>query len=272
MRTSRFVLHKLHRNDNVSNSCLQYKRDTSQLIHWIIQTSNNLPTPLTAPISKSEITLVTLLALSRTIASRVKPIPSAIFLLFESVIAARRSAYSFYLQIVHSDPDPNISESNERHKAFLDALVGAYEAFGGSEWKARREEGLKAGKTLDELEEEVKFVNRFEGLEVAAVNVEESGDEEDGVEMQENVPAAKSKSKANGKAKAKGKKGKGKAKAAKAPEKTPATIPKEHPMESYKLIDGEEGAVDRLMAVYCFLKDFVELRKYGSRLPSATRC
>lgn len=235
------------------------------MIHWIIQTSNNLPSASTSPIVKSEITVATLLLLSKIIASRIKPIPSTIFSIFESVIAARRSAYSFYQQIVHTDPDRKIVESNERHKAFLDALVDAYEAFGGSEWEKRKEEALRSGKSVDEIEEEATSVNRFEGLEVAAV-AEDSGEDDDDDADENTAPTAgqRNKAKGKGKGKGKGKKGKGKAKGGKTVAREPKPIPKEHPLESYKLIDGEEGAVDRLMAVYCFLKDFMELRKYDS--------
>jgi hypothetical protein len=235
---------------------VKYKRDTNALVHWIIQTSRTIPS---APVSESssEITVSTLLALSRIIAARVKPVPTTIYKLFQSVIAARSTAYAFYQQIVSENPSPEIEESNARHKAFLDALIGAFDALDGEEWVKSRAEAQAAGQQKEDEEDEAIFLNRFEGLRLPAEGEEEEEEEEEEEReaSKENKPMRPKKGK--GKAKAKGKKGKGKGKA---PAKMPEPTFKEHPLEAYKLKDDSENAIaDMLLAVYCFLKEMIQL-------------
>jgi hypothetical protein len=233
---------------------VKYKRDTNALVHWIIQTSRTIPS---APVSNnsSEITVSTLLALSRIIAERIKPVPTTIYKLFQSVIAARSNAYAFYQQIVIENPSPEIEESNARHKAFLDALIGAFEALGGEEWVKSRAEAQETGRQKEEEEEEAIFLNRFAGLKLPEEGDEEEEEEEEDEASKENKPMRPKKGK--GKAKGKGKKGKGKGKA---PAKMPEPTFKEHPLEAYKLKDDSTQVADMLVAVYCFLKEMIQLR------------
>lgn len=239
-----------------------------------MSTANGIPS---SPLSRSgaTITVADLVKLSRVISERVKPIPSSIYGLFSSVIDARKQSYSFYQQLVTTDAagaDPEIEASNCRHRAFIDALIAAYDALGGHGWQKQRDAVKRAGREPEEEEEEEEealFVNSFEGLEVDDVGTNEENDDEKGKEEEaepEEKKEVRPKSGSSGK-KPKGKKGKAKAKGRKSKALKKAPVVEQTvtdiPLEDYKLVDGEGGMTDVLLAAWAFLKDVMELRGYG---------
>ncbi|KAJ3579357.1 hypothetical protein NPX13_g1213 [Xylaria arbuscula] len=121
---------------------LAYKRDTSRLIYWIVQASNAIVTsPVTLPDdvprnpnTDGQITVSSLVSLSKLIAKHIDSIPEAILALFRSVIQARKAVYEKFQQLVAHDSDSEIERSNASHKYFIDALVEAFEALGGVAW------------------------------------------------------------------------------------------------------------------------------------------
>lgn len=251
------------------NSYLAYKRDTRQLLYWMIHASNtiikasaSLPSGLPKGSPRSlnttgQITVSAIVPLSVLIAERIKPIPSIIYRLFQNVIAARRASQSVFQQIVAQKPDPEIEKSNNSHKVFIDALTQAFEALGGNEWVA--EQKLSKNTLEDEEDpDDVIFANSFAGLNLGGALEED--EEEDIDEEQGDLRLAQQarQKRSNGKKK-KGKKGK----------KTKAKLPTKEaslddvPFESYRIIEDGDGLVtEYLMAVYSLTFQWIELRSY----------
>lgn len=223
-----------------------------------MHTANSVPHDAGEPrITTSVITLSTLLDLSKTIPTRIKPIPSTIFRLFQSVIEARSKAFSFYQQVVTDSPDPEIEQSNVRHKAFLDVLQQAFELLGGEKWA---NDSAQTKEQDEEDQEEVIFANKFAKLDVtdaaenAAADVEESEEEK----AKENKAPRKVQPK-KGKG---GKKKKTKAKKSVPEIKEPGFD--DVPLESFKIVEAGEGGLitDYLLAVYSMMEELNELRLY----------
>jgi hypothetical protein len=72
--------------------------------------------------------------MSKHIAGKLNPIPSAVFASFQAVITARSTMYAALQQIVNKNPDPDIVRGNATRKHFIDPLTEAFEALGGSSW------------------------------------------------------------------------------------------------------------------------------------------
>ena len=70
--------------------------------------------------------------MAELIAKHMRKVPSLIYRLFQSVIAARQTTYSIF-QSMTSD-DPELQKSNASHKHLIDILVKSFEALGGQEW------------------------------------------------------------------------------------------------------------------------------------------
>ena len=114
------------------NAYLTYKRDTSQLLYWIIQTSNTI-IKSTATLdgdykalkvnTTEEITVRSLVALSRLIAEHLNAVPPEGFRLSRAVIDARTSTHEAFRQVLAAHPDPDVEKSNLAHKHFIDALI-----------------------------------------------------------------------------------------------------------------------------------------------------
>jgi len=169
----------------ILNSYLAYKRDTSQLIYWIVTTSNAIiissspPTVGTswAQNTTGSITVAGLVSLSKLIAKHVTPIPHAILCLFDSVIQARSNQYKAFTERVADNSDPEIEQRNSSHKHFINALSEAFEALGGLAWaKGRTKRPTSADTSDDQADlEQVLFANRFETL---SLNTKPDEDEE----------------------------------------------------------------------------------------------
>lgn len=118
------------------NLYLSYKRDTSRLLYWVINTSNGIIQSAVsdedhAPVkinTSGRSTVLEIVQMSKLIAEHLQPIPSAIFGLFQAVIKARSITYDAFQQIVNEKPDPEIERSNATHKHFINALTEAFNA------------------------------------------------------------------------------------------------------------------------------------------------
>ena len=87
------------------NTYLRYKRYQKLLVYWITHTSNRIikSFPSDAPTAANttgEVSLSTLISLSGLIAKHINPIPTTIYRLFQSIIAAREQTYAVFQQIV----------------------------------------------------------------------------------------------------------------------------------------------------------------------------
>lgn len=151
-------------------------------------------------------------------------------------------------------PDEDLKQSNESHKAFIDALHRAWDLLEGATWRAKKYEAKNGvekkpkvngeGKLQKaEMPESVEFLNRFDHLDVEDLPSEDEAQLEDlipkSADPQEPLgipqPAAKVK-------------GKGKRRKAAAAE----------PLENYKI----KSDVETHFAVCFFVRDFLELRRY----------
>lgn len=261
------------------NSYLAYKRDTSYLIYWMVQTSNSIIKSLAAsdgpldgvdgapmlPLTSAEITVASLVSLSKFVAKHINSVPSTILALFQSVIEARTAAHAAFQQMTARTPDPDVEKSNASHKCFIDALKESFDVLGGQDWKPDSsfdEADLLADTEHAKEELDRLLANRFGALEIhGSPEADEASDQEGTQEIDMNLPR-RWKQARPGKGK-KGKKGKAKKRS-----KAKAAPPKEEslegvPLESYRIIQDEDGIVtDYLMAVYDLLKQCMTLRSY----------
>ncbi|PGH16131.1 hypothetical protein AJ79_01898 [Helicocarpus griseus UAMH5409] len=242
------------------NTYLRYKRDEKLLVYWITHASNSIihkshsgTTP--PPNTIGEISLPTLLSLSKLIAKHIKPIPNTIYRLFHSIIKARTETYAVFQQISASNPDPELERSNEKHKFWIDGLTDAFRALGGDPWTPtrKRKSGKEAGRENEtsksneadeEDEHEVIFSNKFAPLNLNNEMEEEimgSATEAEGsansVAITQSVTSKKPAKK--GKKKRPKKTGNGKGKK---PENKKCSLA-EVPLESYRLCDDETGGI-----------------------------
>lgn len=250
------------------NTYLAYKRDTTRLIYWMVHASNSIiKSPSAASIpdatlpklnTTGKIKASALVSTSKLIAKHISPVPSTIYRLFQSVISVRTAVYSSYQQIASKTRDPEIDKSNSGHKHFIETLTEAFENLGGKQWASQQKP--ESVPSNGEDEDEVIFANKFSALGLDDSN---SGDEEDdAIEgTSGEIPQAKHPKKKpgnKGKKGKRGKKGKGKAK----PGAKEAKLD-EIPLESYRIIEDEDGLVtDYLIAVYSLAQQWIALRRY----------
>ncbi|KAJ2996581.1 hypothetical protein NUW58_g928 [Xylaria curta] len=258
------------------NPYLTYKRDTSRLIFWIVKASNaiiassaTLPddAPKTPNIN-GQITVSSLVSLSKLIAKHINPVPSAILALFDSVIQARTATYEFFQQLVANKSDPEVERGNVSHKHFINALVEAFEALGGVAWADKcKSEGPSPDDQADL--EQVLFANKFSALSIDGDTVLEdggTGDDRSDIESQQHQASQRrqQQKKSSGKGK-KAKHGKNANKKKKKQHPPAAKMQSldDVPVESYRIIQDEEGIVtDYLMAVYALVREWAGLRAY----------
>ncbi|KAK3317561.1 hypothetical protein B0T19DRAFT_435196 [Cercophora scortea] len=258
------------------NAYLAYKRDTSRIIYWVVQTSNAIIKNLAVaadnaggdgdgdddgvpkePNLSGAVTVAGLVTLAKLISKHVDNAPPAILGLFQSVIDARTAAHSAFRQFAARNPDPEILRSNASHKRFIDALVVAFEALGG---KAALDSETGAGDTVpasteskDDLDQLLLAnLNSFAALNLQGPIEPEPESDDD------TAPPMRRKQAKPGKGK-KGKRAKKPKKTAVAAEPEPEV--EDVPLESYRIIQDKEGIVtDYLMAVYDLVRHMMKLR------------
>ncbi|SPQ19181.1 5fef2285-2abb-49d2-9a44-8740aab37832 [Thermothielavioides terrestris] len=253
------------------NAYLAYKRDTSRLLYWIIQTSNAIirssqargpdeDVPAVANTT-GEITVSSLVFLSKLIAKHIGAVPPAIYRLFQSVIDARTASYVIFQKLAAQNPNPEMERSNASHKAFIDALVEAFEALGGKEWKMADGPADDGSDLKREDLDQLLLTNRFSALDLEGQTAASGhGDDASDEESDKTEPQAASASKRRRQPKpGKGKKGKRGKKAKK--QQAPALD--DVPLESYRIIQGKDGiSADYLIAVDALVREWTELRSY----------
>ncbi|KAK4034762.1 hypothetical protein C8A01DRAFT_48910 [Parachaetomium inaequale] len=250
------------------NAYLAYKRDTSHLLYWIIKSSNAIIRGRPKGVNTTgEITVLTLVSLSRLIAKYISAVPPAIYRLFQSVIAARTATHAIFQQIAAENPDAEIERSNASHKRFIDALIEAFEALGGNSWKSRERDGTADdGTNLKEELDQLVFTNRFGALSLEEKTTvgghgDDASDEGSDQEPQATVAPQRRRQARPGKGK-KGKRGK------KSKKQQGQAVPKapsldDIPLESYPIIQNKDGIItDYLMAVHALVHEWADLRSY----------
>ena len=122
-----------------------YKRDNRYLLHWMINTSNNITRRLSARgamddmslaiNSTGETTVAELVIMSKIIVNHhLSPVPTIVYRLLKSVIKARVAAYTFFVETEAESQDPDGEEQNASHKYFIDALEEIFRNLGGENW------------------------------------------------------------------------------------------------------------------------------------------
>ncbi|EAQ85357.1 hypothetical protein CHGG_09371 [Chaetomium globosum CBS 148.51] len=262
------------------NVYLAYKRDTSQLLYWIIRTSNVILLKTTASSDShptqvnttGQITVTDLVALSRLIARHVNPVPFAILQLFRSVIDARTAAHESFQQMATEHPDPSIEKSNATHRYFIVALTDAFHELGGRDWKPTDDcsaDGAAADDTRTHSKaklDRLLLSNQFMALDLSnTTDIDKEASESDdsnGHPERGPDPAQKRRRQpkpGKGKKGKRGKKSKAQQQAARANEALLDSVP----LESYRIIqDGEGVDTDYIVALYAILSEWVSLRQY----------
>lgn len=263
------------------NPYLAYKRDTSRLTYWIVKASNAIIASSSAlrgdscetPNTDGRLTVAGFVSLCKLIAKHIDPVSPAILGLFNSVIQARSAQYQAFSSLVSNKSDPELERSNASHKHFIDALTEAFEALGGSAWveqQRKRSSSAKSGADDQAELEQVLFSNSFASLSLETdPNAEDEGPSDEDEGRGDRPNQAPSTRRRQAKKSGKGKKGKS-GKASKKNKQPPAAQTKvldDVPIESYRIIQDEEGLVtEYLMAVYALVEEWAGVRSYLQRL------
>ncbi|KAL5371536.1 hypothetical protein DPSP01_014198 [Paraphaeosphaeria sporulosa] len=245
------------------NLYLSYKRDTSQLLYWVINTSNGIVRSMAGtsdhvPVeinTTGHSTVSEIVQMSKLIAKHLQPIPSGVFSLFQSVIKARSATYDAFQQILNENPDPKIERSNATHKYFIEALTEAFNALGGSSW-SHQASSTGAEEEHDGEQDVSIFENKFSVLSISSGGDDSS---ETGIPCDTESTGGRAQKKS---ARGKGKKRK-RAKESKKlpPTVTPETFLADVPIESYRIIEDSDGLVSAyLLAVYAVAEEWSSLR------------
>ncbi|PTB68295.1 hypothetical protein BBK36DRAFT_1115287 [Trichoderma citrinoviride] len=279
------------------NTYRTYKRDTQQLLFWIIHAFNSiLQSTATAEASSDEpqnrqnvtgqVTVREFVAMAKTISKHAVRIPGAIYRKLQSVTRARTVVHQTFQQLAAMSPkaDPEMEASNTTHKYFIDALHEVFELLGGPAWvekqqsEARSQATRTDGGREDDLDaefdaeiESARFTNKFAapglgtsthgGLETSVAD--SSGDEESDEEPRPAAGGQQRRQARPGRGKKKKKGGKRAKKSKQAPK--PAQTLDEVPLESYRIIEDVDGTVtDYLLAVYALFEEICDLRLYMS--------
>ncbi|KAH7131251.1 hypothetical protein EDB81DRAFT_808203 [Dactylonectria macrodidyma] len=255
------------------NSYVTYKRETKQLLHWIIASSNTIITLASTNFTDEDepktlnntgqTTVSGLVSMAKLIAKYAtrKP-PTSVYSLLLSVVQARTKAWAAYQSTSAASADPQLVEYNAAHKHFIDSLNQIFVILGGEEWRSSQ----NGGQSDSIPDDEIPLLNKFEVLGIDLPK-EEAGDEEDSdasghdeasPELQR-VPRRKQPRPGRGKKGKKGKKSKKKQPAA--PVKGPDLA--DVPLESYKIIEDTDGIItDYLLATYALAKEWIDLRMF----------
>ncbi|ORX97348.1 hypothetical protein BCR34DRAFT_578009 [Clohesyomyces aquaticus] len=252
-----------------TNLYLTYKKDTSQLLYWVINTSNGIVRSAAsveecAPVTVNttgQSTVSEIVNMSKLIAKFLLPVPSGIFKLFQAVIKARSAIYAAFQQIVIQKPDPEIEKSNATHKHFIDALTESFEALGGNLWNSNKDPT-----TEEEKDEDIEsfFRNQFSALSVGDGMGDVDGDSSsENDEQMQRAKVQKKRTTGKGKKGKRGKKSKHKPTPKTAAEPSLADVP----VESYRIIEDKGGLMSEyLIAVYAVIQEWSQLRSFTQDL------
>ncbi|KAL2755433.1 hypothetical protein ACRALDRAFT_1082332 [Sodiomyces alcalophilus JCM 7366] len=255
------------------NAYVSYKRDTRNLLYWMIRASNSIikgnfgleDDPSQPALNTTgQTTVPGLVAMAELIGKHMSPIPSAILRLLDSVISARSAFHDEFQRLAAAKPDPELEKSNATHRYFIDALTRAFKALGGEAWASREQAG--DSDNVDDPED-VIFSNQFAALKLETAADDDASD--DGASDNEAGPstganaAPRRGQRKPGKGGKKGKKGKKPAKKQQKPGPAKGADLEDVPLESYRIIEDEEGIMtDYLLAVYSIMKEWSSLRSY----------
>ncbi|KAI1866988.1 hypothetical protein JX265_007564 [Neoarthrinium moseri] len=255
------------------NTYLTYKRETAELLYWVIQASNSIiqktgaedEDGLSLLNTSGKTTVYGLVSMAKLIAEHIgrQTVPPIVYRLFKSVIKAREEAHEAFKQLAAENSDPEVKKNNASHKHFIDALKEAFKALGGESETAKRE--ADAGSLHEAQAAETNIIllaNKFASLNLGTVNDEAQDDAEAASDASDGPAAAQRPQK---KYSGKGKKGKRGKKPKQKQKKPVANEPPlvGVPIESYRIIEDKEGIMtDYLMATYALAREWIDLRGF----------
>ncbi|KAK6222923.1 hypothetical protein LQW54_000734 [Pestalotiopsis sp. IQ-011] len=222
------------------NTYLTYKRETAELLYWVIQAFSSIVQKTGAEDEDG-------LSLRNTTGKTT----------VQGLVSMRLGA------------DPEVKKSNASHKHFIDALKEALKLLGGESGPAKKNVNADPSHEAAPSVESniILLANKFASLYLGTAGDAAHDDDEvvsDASDSPDVVVAAKkAQTKSSGKGKGKkGKRGKKlKQEQAKAAAKEPGIA--DVPIESYRIIEDQEGIVtDYLMATYALAEEWVQLRNY----------
>ncbi|KAI4598718.1 hypothetical protein KJ359_002610 [Pestalotiopsis sp. 9143b] len=244
------------------NTYLTYKRETAELLYWVIQAFNAIVQKtdakdedgLSLRNTTSKTTVQGLVSMAKLIAENIgeQTVPPIVFQLFRSVIKAREATYGAFQQLGAQSSDPEVKKSNASHKHFINALKEALKLLGGESGPAKKTVNADPSHEAPSVESNIILLaNKFASLYLGTADMEAHDDEA--------VAQKKSSGKGKGKKAKRGKKPKQKQAKAAAKEPVMADVP----IESYRIIEDQEGIVtDYLMATYALAEEWVQLRNF----------
>jgi hypothetical protein len=246
------------------NLYLTYKKDTSRLLYWVINTSNGIihagskseEDAVVTINTTGQSTVAEIVSMSKLISKHLKPIPSAIFDLFRAVIQAGSTVHAFFQQIVNDKPDAEIERSNATHKHFINALTEAFGALGGT-----LQNPSKSALGVEIAEDGTIFLNKFSVLSLGTAT-------DGGADASSADEAQPGQARTQKRRTGKGKKGKAGKRGKRPKQETSSKSTAEHsvadiPVESYRIIENKDGLVSEyLLAVYAVVQEWAELRSF----------
>ncbi|OAA60308.1 hypothetical protein SPI_05432 [Niveomyces insectorum RCEF 264] len=257
-----------------------FKRNTRQFLYWIIHASNLVlkkqtasqdgPSP-SALNTSGQTTVAGLVTMAEAVGKHMSPVPPTILCLVRNIIAARSAFNAAFKQYAAANPDVEVEKSNASHEFFIQALLKVLKALGGEEDAAGANKQA-AGEDIplkpsDDIEfDDAVFANMFSALNVektaGGASSDEGSDEEAGPTAGSTARPRRAQAKpGKGKKSKKGRRPPKKGGAQKTPPVAKAADLEEVPMESYRIIEDEEGVMtEYLMAVYSLAQDWSRLR------------
>ncbi|KAK8006104.1 hypothetical protein PG991_012401 [Apiospora marii] len=162
-----------------------YTRQTTYLLHWLINTSNGIIESREDGYfdmrvnTTGETTVDDIPKVARLVAENLNSseIPDLAIYLFDAVIQDRTTIHKAWVRFEKSteEPDPELVESNKKHKYFIDQLLKAFTALDGPSRLSEQKACNAARPGQDDLNELVRFTNRFSALSINGDSRSDSG-------------------------------------------------------------------------------------------------
>ncbi|KAK7978472.1 hypothetical protein PG988_005962 [Apiospora saccharicola] len=253
-----------------------YTRDTAQILHWLVNTSNDVINSLEDGSSDmqvkttGEVTATDIPEMAGLVSEHLSPseIPHLVIWLFDTVIGDRMTVHRACVRLEKAtpNPDPELVESNKTHKFFIEKLCEAFTTLDGPSRMREHRASSTARPSPEELKELARSTNRFSALSIDGAsrsdNDQSSADEGSGPESaSRQTPTKRKKSKGRRRKKTKGKgKKRGSRKKRQLPQEDEAAKSSHHriPLESCRIVGDVDVAYH--MAVHALARKWIELR------------
>ncbi|TKX26247.1 hypothetical protein C1H76_1600 [Elsinoe australis] len=126
---------------STSNAYLDYKRDTQQLVRWLVMQSNAIiqasptGTAIMAINTTGQLRISDFVPVSKLISQNTAIVPPNVYQLFRGVIRARVAHHNMFSGMTAQDAAAKTS--NDSHAHFINVLQEAFECLGGTDWLAK---------------------------------------------------------------------------------------------------------------------------------------